>query len=933
LTSWRPAGDHAALRGRDTEQLEIGRLLRRAGDDAPVVLLVEGDRGIGKSALLNYAASEAAGQGFSLAAAAGDRLGRHVPFFALRTAVGAASWAAETEGHRGGPALLRRQLSRLGALLAARAAVAPVLICLDDTHWASEETLQALGVLPGELAGHPMAWILARTRTSDGAGTAAECLFGALEHGGAGRISLGPLSDRAVADMLADAFAAPPHEKLLAMAAGAAGNPSLVAALAAGLRDDGAVEIVEGRARPASDLPPRRVDQVARSWLGGLTGPTRHMLGAAGVLGRTFRLDDVADMLGEPRAALLPRLAEALDEEIVMVGDEDVSFRHGLVAHAAAGLIPAPARRTLHRQFAELLLSRGEPAAAAASHLLNAAQPGDLASLSGLDQVAARMLRCSPRTAADLAVLALEYTAPADPARPRRAVAAAEALAAAGRPEPAARIARELLGRPLQAVAEARLRCALSSALCASGQAQDARAEARQALAAIRGWPASATDLALAAELQALAALADDDSAGRLSASILASPGRHGGHLAAAAVTASAAKAWREGKVNEALALLRDAVSRAGGVSPDATHCQPALDLAARLVDLRQLDEAAAVIDAVDGDVLRGIPQEAVLPLLRARVHLANGDLDASAAEARAALAAAEPLAAHAYASAAHSVLGAVALRRGDVADAAGHVASRVAAVPHIATWYVTVECALLDARVSVARDGAAAAAGRVRQITARPQALRALLLADPSCASWLVRAVLAAGDRGTAVTVSAAADALAAGNPGCSSLAVPALHGRGLLERDTDRLGRALAGHRDAWATGSAAEDLAALLTGRTARGQALHYLELALGEYGRAGAAADQARVRRRLRKLGVRHRHWETPAHRPAAGWDSLTDTERAVAGLVAQGLTNRQAAGRMYISEHTVAFHLRQVFRKLSIGSRVDLARIAVERAGG
>ncbi|MEQ4723951.1 helix-turn-helix transcriptional regulator [Nonomuraea sp. B19D2] len=56
-------------------------------------------------------------------------------------------------------------------------------------------------------------------------------------------------------------------------------------------------------------------------------------------------------------------------------------------------------------------------------------------------------------------------------------------------------------------------------------------------------------------------------------------------------------------------------------------------------------------------------------------------------------------------------------------------------------------------------------------------------------------------------------------------------------------------------------------------------------------------------------------------------TLTNTERSVADLVAQGLTNRQVAGQMFLSPHTVSFHLCQVFRKLGIGSRVELARHA------
>jgi DNA-binding CsgD family transcriptional regulator len=90
------------------------------------------------------------------------------------------------------------------------------------------------------------------------------------------------------------------------------------------------------------------------------------------------------------------------------------------------------------------------------------------------------------------------------------------------------------------------------------------------------------------------------------------------------------------------------------------------------------------------------------------------------------------------------------------------------------------------------------------------------------------------------------------------------------------------------------------------------------------------DARRVRRRLRGLGIRRGHF-TSANRPRSGWESLTDTERAVSALVAQGLTNQKIASELFLSPHTVAFHLRQVFRKLDIGSRVDLARQLTERS--
>ncbi len=93
----------------------------------------------------------------------------------------------------------------------------------------------------------------------------------------------------------------------------------------------------------------------------------------------------------------------------------------------------------------------------------------------------------------------------------------------------------------------------------------------------------------------------------------------------------------------------------------------------------------------------------------------------------------------------------------------------------------------------------------------------------------------------------------------------------------------------------------------------------------YAQAGAAWDAGRVRGRLRALGVRRRL--VAVQRPARGWAAMTDSELAVARLVAQGLTNREVAERLFVSQHTVSGHLRHVFAKLDVNSRVELCRLA------
>ncbi|HLB18968.1 MAG TPA: helix-turn-helix transcriptional regulator, partial [Gaiellaceae bacterium] len=121
-----------------------------------------------------------------------------------------------------------------------------------------------------------------------------------------------------------------------------------------------------------------------------------------------------------------------------------------------------------------------------------------------------------------------------------------------------------------------------------------------------------------------------------------------------------------------------------------------------------------------------------------------------------------------------------------------------------------------------------------------------------------------------------------------------------------------------------AALEDLGVELIA-TDREAAIDALGRALALYTELGATWDARRVRSRLREHGVRRRL--VAAEPETNGWAALTTAELTVARLVAEGLTNREVAERLFVSPHTVNSHLRHVFAKLGINSRVELARLA------
>jgi DNA-binding CsgD family transcriptional regulator len=193
-----------------------------------------------------------------------------------------------------------------------------------------------------------------------------------------------------------------------------------------------------------------------------------------------------------------------------------------------------------------------------------------------------------------------------------------------------------------------------------------------------------------------------------------------------------------------------------------------------------------------------------------------------------------------------------------------------------------------------------------------------------------LARIALAVGDHELAEVTAAHADRRAQLNPRVATIVATAAHVRGLLTSRMEELERAAELFATAprpVARAYALEDLGVARARSGAVGAAIKELDDALVLYAEAGATWDASRVRSRLREHGVRRRI--VPRERAETGWAAMTDSELAVARRVAQGLTNREVAEQLFVSPHTVSSHLRSIFAKLDINSRLTLARIAAD----
>lgn len=329
------------------------------------------------------------------------------------------------------------------------------------------------------------------------------------------------------------------------------------------------------------------------------------------------------------------------------------------------------------------------------------------------------------------------------------------------------------------------------------------------------------------------------------------------------------------------------------------------------------------------------VGSQAAYLLCQAEIDLAAGDLDGAMASAETGLRLAQGSGSRALTPSGYLVMAVGATRRLDL-TAGLRYANQLR--DHALLGHENLmagQCAWAVAQVLEARDGTASVAHLLRGLVHDSALARELLVSQPAAAAWLVRAAQRLGDEEIAVRTVALMSELAARNRSFRAVQAASAHATGLFERSATALENASGLHLDRWARGSALEDAGALrFARRSEQDQAVELLKQAADVYVAVGAHRDVLRVHSKLREFEGNSAQFSRRPGRTGMKVSQLTDTECAVAELVSQGLTNGRVGRQLFISPHTVAFHLKKIFRKLDISSRVELAstwnRLAGER---
>jgi DNA-binding CsgD family transcriptional regulator len=925
------AGAPPPLRGRDAElDLLRRRVVSAAEDGRGRVVVLSGAPGSGKSRLLQEACALAVGVGARVVRVSGDPDENVIPHGALLHAVQAgpdplfdrSTLAGLPTGAEQGWWLRQELQARLEQV----ATEQPVVVCVDDLQWCGDGTLRLLRTLPFQLVTDAVVWVLAvRSDSSDPSVTAT---VRALTQAGADRLELRPLDGEAVAQLVGDLLGAVPDEGVLALTARAEGHPLLLVELLRGWRDERSVQVDQGRARLVGDVLPARLREAVGRRTERLSPPAREILQIGAVLGRRFPPDLLAVMLDRPAPAILAPLQEVIAAGLLEDDGDHIRFGHDLIREAVAAAIPVAFFRVLRRHAVDVQLARGSSTLHVATMMAESAAPGDLDAVAVLREAASSLALTSSPAAADFSVRALELLPEDSSLRPEVAVESVMHLWQAGRAAAAQQLAAAMLTSAPDGdhAAEARIRLGLAQ-FTTRYSTDEAVRQCRTALA-LPGLPPQ-----LRVELMLVMAVnhgfsGEPDAADAVLALVREElSGTPGLAPPTALARAESYVAFHRQEWDLAFRRHRDVVRT---VPAGEDMNPPAMWEATMWTSLGHPARSLAIIDAELAAARRDGRVGAMLmwSSQRVRALLDAGRLEESRTEAEGVLDLEEI----------HVVGGLMdllvvyslvrgALHAGRPEIVRAHrervqhmISDEIGQIRRNGLWLTAL---VADAAGDV--DEAMLATAEAVEVLDRPGPSFAGL-ADVADEVVFVRMALRAHRPDLAARALAVAERRAAANPAYPMAAAAALHARALVQADESCLHeavQALAGCERPLVRASAQEDLARMVAGNRPR-EAVKLLDEALTAYTAAGAEHDAARVRRRLRDLGVRRRRAAAPAG-PRHGLGSLTPAELDVARRVAQGGTNRHVAAQMFVSPHTVNTHLRNAFLKLGVRSRVELAR--------
>ncbi|MGW7243519.1 helix-turn-helix transcriptional regulator [Streptomyces sp. NPDC054804] len=945
MHSTDPAGDDAGgrgnravtglrLRGRDREITAAREALDvvRGGRGACVV--VEGAAGVGKSRFLAELDGMARRSGFDVVSVRADELDQYAAGAALQSAL-----QPSDGSHRAVSAADDQRLLLLDSIadaLEERAQRAPVAVLVDDAHWADPATLFVLRTLPGRLAAARILWVLAVR--SDAERPIVARVREDLERLGARWLTLGPLPQRDLQHIAADVLGATPSPALARLLRGVAGNPFLAIELVRGFADTDVARMAAGETGLPRDGIPVSFRRSVAARLDRLPEDALHLLQIGSVLGREFDLGTAARMMGRQVGSLLSGVDTVLNADLLSADGPRLAFRHDLTRQAVHDNLPPAVRTALHREAAESLRGTGARPAEVAWHVVMSGGPVDDHSVTTLATAVREMSSSAPDAAADLAHRVAGLLPPHDPRRIALLTDAAEYLGRTRRVHEALDLVDATLPEGLEPLQEARLRLVAAEIHQAAGDDAAATAHLEKALD-LPGLPSDLRVRLLKTKATGLVYLGDIAAAERTGAGLVeASYSSDDPAVVVSAMVFQSQTFFYRGHLARALELAEEATRRSRTL-PVALYLRPpripALWLATVLTVTDRLADTERTLWEGQRDA-EALGLGWSLPhwhAARACALLEQGALHDAAVEAEASLAVADELEIALPTPQARAVLALVETRRGDLAKAKDHLGAAGTEVgthtQRYGPWVSLARACLAEAEGD---DGAAAAVLAESFARREPARLPAL---PPSHWPGIVRIALRGGDAPLAQAVSRALRGLAVQDESRQIIGAVRAHVDGLLHHDSGALESAVAGYRNTGrplALAAACEDLAERTAEAGDTASAIAYFEEAGRLTSASGAVRDQERIRGRLRRLGVRTAPVRAHTAGPR-GWEDLTESERKLIPLVVEGLTNRAVADRLYVSVHTVNTHMKHIFAKLGINSRVELTRLAIERGAG